>query len=270
MPPVNGEWGDCGGICVSDPGSNLTLTNSAVTGNTAITAGGGIELYNSRRRPPWLNDTITDNTVKKAASNTDPTYPDYGGGGIAVYNVGTTTANLTHPRTATITGNNVKAPPTGTVTAGESTSSTRRVQVSTTPIYAIDIDRFDHFRAIQATTIRGAAYALSQQHQHVDQRHDLRERGEPPGGGGIFQRRCCGQHGTFDTIVGNTATDTPQRWQPYEIQECRHGRTWARASSPVGSPAAAPRIFFVAAGTLHSAGCGRWMDEHQLRHFGSG
>jgi hypothetical protein len=79
----SGEGSDCGGICVSSSGSQLTLTNSVVSDNTAGTFGGGIGLYHGGSAT-LTNDTITGNKVSTASS--------VGGGG------GSTSSMTTHHR----------------------------------------------------------------------------------------------------------------------------------------------------------------------------
>jgi hypothetical protein len=97
------EGGDCGGICVSGS-SELTLTNSIVSGNTAITSGGGIGLFHGAFAT-LTNDTITDNTVSDPSTQVGAVG---GGGGISINDDDTTAANLTI-RNTTISGNSVDA-----------------------------------------------------------------------------------------------------------------------------------------------------------------
>ena len=94
------QGSDCGGICVSSSGSQLTLTNSVVSGNTAGTYGGGIGLYHGGSAT-LIGDTITGNTVSTASSAG-------GGGGIYVVNDDASSAYLTI-RDTTISGNTVAA-----------------------------------------------------------------------------------------------------------------------------------------------------------------
>jgi hypothetical protein len=92
------EGGDCGGICDHD--GHLTLMNSTVSDNTAITFGGGIGLYEGGSAT-LTNDTITGNTVSNQNGGG-------GGGGISIEDNDTTPANLTI-RNTTISGNEVDA-----------------------------------------------------------------------------------------------------------------------------------------------------------------
>jgi parallel beta-helix repeat protein len=92
----SGEGSDCGGICVSSPGSKLTLTDSKVSGNTATTFGGGIGLYDGGSAT-LIGDTISSNTAVS------------GGGGIYVVSNDTTTVSNLTMQDTTVSGNQVDA-----------------------------------------------------------------------------------------------------------------------------------------------------------------
>ena len=106
-----GEGSDCGGICVSSSGSHLTLTDSVVSGNTALTFGGGIGLYRGGSAT-LIGDTITGNTVATASNQ------DGGGGGIYVVSNDTSSAANLTIRDSTISGNEVDAAGTGDGSGG--------------------------------------------------------------------------------------------------------------------------------------------------------
>jgi predicted outer membrane repeat protein len=242
-PPVSGEWGDCGGICVSDPGSNLTLTNSTVTGNTAITAGGGIELYNGASAT-LTNDTITENTVS-GAFNTDPMYPDYGGGGIAVYNVGNSTANLTI-RNTTISGNNVAFANGNSNGGGIDVFNTAGAGVDDANL-AIDID---------SSTISdnqaydGAGLALSDGTTTLT--NVTISGNTATGGGGGIASDAAVTDAAFDTIVDNTAANANSGGN----LDLRSAGTLHLGESIVagGVSNGAASNCVIAGGTLHSSG----------------
>ena len=192
-----GEGSDCGGICVSDPGSKLTLTDSVVSGNTAVTYGGGVGLYHGGSAT-LINDTITGNAVSTTGNQ------DGGGGGIYVVNDDTSTANLTIHNT-TISDN--------TVTSGGNGSG-GGIDVFNTgsgfnPNLTIDIDH----STINGNVINGGGgqsvgggIAVSDgSWQLVDSTISGNTAGS---GGGIMDGATASSvvNAAFDTIAGNTAT----------------------------------------------------------------
>ena len=238
-----GEGSDCGGICVSDPGSKLTLTDSVVAGNTALTFGGGIGLYHGGSAT-LTNDTITGNAVSTAGNQ------DGGGGGIYVVNDDTSTAELTIHNT-TIADN--------TVTTGGNGSG-GGIDVFNTgsgfdPNLTIDIDHStingNVINGSGAQSTGGGIATSDGSWQVVDSTISGNTAGS---GGGIMDGATVSSvvSATFDTIAGNTATDAHSGGN-LQIQGA--GTTDLGESIVAGGLSSGNvSNCLVTGGTLHSAG----------------
>ncbi len=237
------EGSDCGGICVSDPGSRLTLTDSVVSGNTALTFGGGVGLYHGGSAT-LTDDTITGNAVSTVGNQ------DGGGGGIYVVNDDTSTANLTVHNT-TIADN--------TVTTGGNGSG-GGIDVFNTgsgfnPNLTIEIDQStingNVINGSGAQSAGGGIAASDGSWQVVDSTISDNTAGS---GGGIMDGATVSSvvSATFDTIAGNSATDAHSggNLQMQGAGTANVGESIVAGGFSNGSASNC----LVAGGTLHSAG----------------
>jgi hypothetical protein len=197
-----GEGSDCGGICVSSSGSHLALTNSVVSGNTAITFGGGIGLYRGGSAT-LTNDTITNNSVSGAGG---------GGGGIYVVSNDTTSASNLTIRDTTISSNQVDAGNGGGIDVFNTSGTGLDGNVT------IDIDR-STISGNESTGAGGAGSGIAASDGNWAVTNSTisgnNTAGTPVEGGGAFIANAAG--GTsltstwkFDTIAGNSAGTTGQ------------------------------------------------------------
>ncbi len=243
------QGSDCGGICVSSSGSQLTLTNSVVSGNTAGTFGGGIGLYHGGSAS-LTGDTITGNTVSSTGGAG-------GGGGIYVVNDDTSSAYLSI-RDTTISGN--------TVVAGSGDGSGGGIDVFNTSGSGLDANLSIHIdnSTINGNTINGASGAgagidATDGNWQVTN-STISGNAELAGtqvGGGAFVANAAG--GTaltstwkFDTIAGNVAGSAGQGGN----LNVQGGSTLDLGESIVagGMSGGAQNNCFVSGGSLHSVG----------------
>ena len=196
-----GQGSDCGGICVSSSGSQLTLTNSVVSGNTAITFGGGIGLYRGGSAT-LTNDTVTGNSISGAGG---------GGGGIYVVSNDTTSVSNLTIRNTTISGNQVDAGNGGGIDVFNTSGSGVDGNVT------IDIDRSTISGNEITGSGAGSGIAASDGIWTVTNSTvgGNNNAGTPVDGGGAFIANAAS--GTalnstwnFDTIAGNSAGTTGQ------------------------------------------------------------